>query len=253
MRLSLSLFILMTFSSMAFSQEENDNYYESETGVGLNLNTNGGIIGGAMFKHARRVSGTDFHLLGKNEYHYFGLEIVNVKHPKEQRVSSPLTGNTYIYYKQNYLFVFRPQYGREVILFHQAEEEGVRVNAVFATGPSLGILKPYAIDYDYTNYNNYSGPPKDVRSEPFDPQVHVDVQGRVLGTGGLFTAMNKSKFNPGWHFKAGLAFEFGNSASGVEVGGLIELYPKEIVILPYIQNRNIFTSIYVNLYFAQRN
>lgn len=237
--------LLLLVSSQAFSQQVDDVPYTTETAGGINFNTNGGIIGGAMFKRSIHFK--------KNQYHVFALEFVNVKHPKEQRKSSPITGNTFLYFKQNYFFVLRPQYGREFLLFNKSEEEGVRVNGLIAAGPSLGILKPYAIDYDYTDYSKGQGPPTDIKSEPFDPEIHTDPDSRILGTGGLFTGIGGSKIIPGLSLKAGLNFEFGNSTTGVEVGGLMEIFPKKILIIPRAENSNFFTSIYINIYFSSRN
>lgn len=245
--LKIACLLFLLIPSLSFSQmEEEEIPYTQETGAGINLNTNGGIIGGVMFKHSRHIS--------KGAYHYFGLEMVNVKHPKEQRVASPVSGNSYIYLKQNYLFVIRPQYGREFLLFHKSEEEGVRVSGLVALGPSIGLVKPYAIEYDYTDYSSgYNGPPKDVRSEPYDPLKHTDPQGRILGTGGLFTATGQTKVVPGLNIKSGLSFEFGNSNTGLEIGAMIEMYPKPIILIPFSKNDSVFTSIYFNIFFGIRD
>lgn len=247
MNLFRSLFLsvcIFIFSGTAFSQDsEVELPYEKELGIGINLNTNGGIIGGGMFKYA-------FHHK-KRQYHLFALEIVNVKHAKEIRRASSRTGNTYIFNKENYLFVIRPQYGREFLLFGKAEEEGVRINGLIAAGPSLGILKPYTIEYDYTVYSGVNGTPSDVLIEPFDPTIHTD-EGRILGSGGIFSAFNQSNFVPGVSVKAGLNFELGNSSTGVEVGGLLEIFPRTVNIVARTHNTNLFTSIYVNIYFSAR-
>jgi len=242
------LLFLVIFSSPSFvlAQEEDEIPFYSETGIGINLNTNGGILGGVMFKHANHIR--------KGLYHYFGLEMVNVKHPKEQRYASSVSGNSFIYLKQNYLFVIRPQYGREFLLFRKSEEEGVRISGLVALGPSIGLVKPYAIEYDYTNYSNgYNGPPKDVRAEPFDPTIHTDPEGRILGTGGFFTATGKTKISPGLNIKGGLSFEFGNSNTGLEIGALLEVYPKTITLVSFSQNQNVYSSLYINIFIGIRD
>jgi hypothetical protein len=238
-------FTLLLFYSLAsYSQQEEVPFY-SETGVGLNFNTNGGIIGGVFFKRSTHIKG--------NMYHYFSSELINVKHPKEDRDISRVTGNTYIRNKANYLFSLRGNYGREFLLFRKSEEEGVRVSGILAGGLTLGIVKPYAIDYDYTDYGKNPGsPPVDVRAEPYDPEKHIEPN-RILGTGGLFTAFGKSKIMPGLNLKGALAFEFGNSTTGLEVGGLVELFPKTIVLLANGHNASAFSSIYINIYYASRN
>lgn len=241
---SIAFVLLALMPWLSFGQQEDVPFY-SETGAGINFNTNGGIIGGAFFKRSSHIKGS--------MYHYFSSELINVKHPKEDRVISRVTGNTYIYYKQNYLFSLRSNYGREFLLFRKSEEEGVRVSGIVAGGLTLGIVKPYAIDYDYTDYSKHPGSsPLDVRAEPFDPEKHTE-QGRILGTGGVFTAFGKSKIVPGINMKGALAFEFGNSTTGIEVGGMVELFPKTIVLLSNAHNIGAFSSIYINIYYASRN
>ena len=236
----LLFLILSTLES--FSQEEDDHEgYSSEFTAGVNFNTNSAIIGGIEGKYTREIK--------KGQYHFFGLELVNVKHPKEQRVSSTTTGNLYIYQKKNNLFALRLQYGREIVVFHPAEEEGVQVNFIFAGGPTLGIVKPYMVEYDYGNYSQI---------EPFDP----DKNRAILGGGGLFSGVGRSKIVPGLNVKASFSFEFSQfrgSVTGIEVGGLVEAYTKRIellaipsVVTPQPYNAAAFTSIFVNIFFGFR-
>jgi hypothetical protein len=241
--LTFIIFFMLAFIPENVFSQDNDIPYNDELGVGINLNTNGGILGGFMVKGS---------IYDKNKhYHYFSLELVNVKHPKEQRTASPITGNQYIYHKQNYLFVLRPLYGREYLLFGKEEDEGVRINGIIAGGLAIGLLKPYAIDYDYTNYSNGQTQPVDVRAEAYDPEIHTE-EGRILGTGGLLTALSSSQVVPGLSLKTALNFEFGNTTTGVEMGGQIDIYPQKMIIIPKAQNTNVFTSIYINIYFSSR-
>jgi hypothetical protein len=246
MRLSiLAIFILAIFPLFSYGQEVEEVPFKYETGIGINWNTNGGLVGGLFAKRSVYIR--------KNMYHYFALELVNVKHPKELRYANPTTGNSFIFYKENYLFSIRPMYGREFLLFRKGEEEGVRVSGLVAGGLTLGWIKPYAIQYDYTDYSGGSGPPIDVRNEPYDPSIHTDPQNRILGTGGLLTGIGKSKFSAGISTKAGLIFEIGPSNTGIEVGGLLEVFPKKIPIMANSPNYNVFTSLYVNIYYGFRN
>jgi len=230
------IFLSSFFVAPAIAQEDEDEEYSSEFVYGLNFNTNGGIIGGAIFKYSQAIS--------SKMYQTFGLEIVNVKHPKELRVTYNNT-NTFIAGKQNYLFAVRPQYGREFVLFRKAPDEGVQINAIAAIGPSFGLLKPYYILYSYSS--------TDVRSERYDPDRH-DLS-RIIGTGRLFDGFDEIKIVPGINLKAGLSFElsgFRNSVTGFEVGFMTEAYTKEAVIMPRANNRGFFTSGYLNLFFGSK-
>jgi hypothetical protein len=130
---------LIVFSFMAHhvAAQTRDSYdYNREFIWGINKNSSSGIIGGIVFKRSRKI--TDYVL------ETYGLEVINVKHPQEVRKSST-SGNFFIYGKSNYLFALRTQYGRDIILFQKAPQQGVEIKAVLAIGPTLGIVCPYFI------------------------------------------------------------------------------------------------------------
>ncbi|MFL5730165.1 MAG: hypothetical protein ACJ75J_11825, partial [Cytophagaceae bacterium] len=60
---------------------------------------------------------------------------------------------------------------------------------------------------------------------------------------------------PGLNIKGGLAFElgkYGGGISGIEVGGLLELFPKKVILIPEAGNKAVFSSVYIKLYFGLR-
>ncbi|MFN8356654.1 MAG: hypothetical protein U0Y10_19525 [Spirosomataceae bacterium] len=218
------------------------NDYNSLFGYGITTNTNAGVIGGGALKKTVFLNQTKS---GRNQYHYFGLELVNVKHPKEKQLQAP-NGSRFIYGKQNYLLALRPQYGREITLFHRSADEGVQINGVIAAGPSIGIVKPYYIQYEYRRGL--------VRTEPYDPAVHTQFNS-IIGSGNFFEGFDQATFNLGGHIKTGINFEldaFRTSSIGLEIGFLMEQYSKEIVIFPKANNRSFFTSGYITLYIANK-
>jgi hypothetical protein len=236
-----TLFFLSGFLAPAKAQTE-DEPYHNELIYGVNLNSNGGLLGGAFVRSAYTIN--------ENWLWLVGLEVVEVKHPKEYRLYS-YTGDSFIRGKQNSLFVIRPHYGRELTLFRKAAESGVQVNAVGAIGPSLGLLAPYYIRYEHNTVNG--GIPQ-VRTEQYDPVLHPEEK-YIEGSAGVLTGIGESKLNLGIHTKAGLSFEYGRyneSITGVEVGFMLEAYPKKIIIIPEANNRQIFTSVYLNIYYGRR-
>src|SRR5690349_17652034 len=126
------------FALTANGQTQDSYDYQSEFTWGINKNTRGGLIGGFMFKKARK--------LNDRVLESFGLEIMNVKHPQERRQHSLSTGNFFVYGKSNYLYALRFQYGRDIILFKKAPQQGVEIKAVFAVGPSFGVVAPYYVE-----------------------------------------------------------------------------------------------------------
>lgn len=234
----LPLFFVL-ISLNAFSQREDvGNYeYDKEYLFGLNKNTNGGLIGGIVFKAGTRLDDSNFA--------FWGIELSNVKNPKEVRYNTVL-GNSYIFGKSNYLYSIRPNYGREIVLFKKAPNQGVQVSALAAAGPTLGLIAPYYIEYAINRVETVT--------EQYNPEVHQS-RFNILGTGRLFEGLGQSELAIGAHLKAALMFEFGvfrSSATGLEIGCMVEGFTKEIPLIPTTENRQFFQSAYFTFYYGFR-
>ena len=211
--------------------------YKSEAVGGFNFNTNGGFLGGGMFRYSWASKPT--------VYRNVSLEIVNIKHSKETRRQSPATGSIYVIGKVNNFFMLRPQYGLERVLFRKAKDQGVQVNLIAAAGPAIGVVAPYLIVYDGVE-------------EQYNPRVHTN-QLLILKTGSLLNSLSQADIKVGASLKASLTFEFGtfkSSVSGFELGFMTDIYGNEITILSdardAVQNQSVFTSAFVNIYFGSR-
>lgn len=216
--------------------------FKNELSYGINLNSNGGLLGGAFVRSSW--------FMRERLYRFGGLEIVEIKHPKENRLFNPNSGGNFIAGKQNHFFSVRPHYGLEHVLFRKAAESGVQVNALGAAGPSLGLLIPYYIRYDYGG----GGLGGDVRTEAYDPSKHIEF-GNTLDNSNVFTGIGETNVNIGLHAKAGLSFEYGRyreSITGIEVGFMVEKFFKEMVMIPQTENYSTFTSVYLNIYYGRR-
>lgn len=253
MGLLLGGVLLVSQTVTAQNTDVDDDSYPTITTYGLTTNTNSGLIGGLSFRQSRLLSGT---LFGLPQYRYISVELVNVKHPKELRSSTNNVGSGYLDGKENYLFVLRPQYGREVKLFGRSSDEGIAVSAILAAGPSLGIIKPYYLEVSYGNQT---------RTVPAS-QVNgfATATGEtVTGAGGFFQGIGQSKLTVGLNVKAALSFElsaFRNNTTGIEIGFLTEIFPSKIIIIPNPDpagkredgNRSFFTSGYITLFFGSK-
>ena len=238
----ISFFIVVAvcapFSSYGQTQDSYD--YNSEFTWGFNKNSSGGLIGGFTFKKARRLNDRVFET--------FGLEIMNVKNSQEVRVQSRATGNFYILGKSNYLYAFRFQYGRDVILFTKAPQQGVEIKAVFALGPSIGIVAPYYIDLS-------TGGPFSSKHEQYDPYNPNHTIDKIYGNGNLFEGIGQSKIQLGGNVKFGVNFELGivkSQVTGFEVGLLVDAYFKEVILMPTATNHAIFPTVYFTLFYGSR-
>lgn len=234
----LFLLFLVNIRFVSAQRDDAGDYdYDREVLFGINKNTNGGLIGGVSFKIGNRID--------DNVFHFFQLDLANVKSPKEVRYNTVL-GNSYIFGKSNYLYAIRPQYGREILMFKKAPHQGVQISAIAALGPTLGLLAPYFIEYSLTRTET-------VR-EQYNPEAHQS-RFNVLGPGRIFEGIGQSELAIGGHAKAALAFEFGffkSNVTGVELGYLIEGFTREIPLMPTTENRQLFQSVYFTLFYGFR-
>jgi len=237
MRFSKAFLLLLIFIAgfqLQAQIAEEDYEYTNEFIWGINKNTRGGLIGGFILKKSIR--------LDQHQFQTFGLELMNVKHPKETRISNPLNGNSFIWGKENYLYSIRLQYGRERLIFKKASFQGLQIHAILAGGPTIGLVAPYYIQ-------NSAG-----INEPFDPEKHVDFNS-ILGTGNILQGIGESEVKFGLNFKPALSFEFGafkSNVSGLELGLMFEGFTEEINLVPHASNDQFFTSFFVTLFYGRR-
>lgn len=239
---NLGLLIILFWPSagLVYCQTQDSYDYNSEFTWGINKNTSGGLIGGFTFKKARK--------LNDRMLETYGLEIMNVKHAQEMRLSTQ-TGSFFIYGKSNYLYSFRFQYGRDYIIFKKAPQQGVEIKAVFAAGPSIGVVAPYYIERLVDNSFFAT------KTEQYDPNNPFHTFSRILGTGHLFQGLGESNIELGGNLKAGFNFELGttkNQVTGFEVGFLLDSYFNEIILIPTAKNNKVFPTLYFTLFYGTR-
>ncbi|RYU78356.1 hypothetical protein [Hymenobacter persicinus] len=253
-------FLLGTLGAVSGAQAQSvsssdEPSYQKEFIYGVNFNTRGGLIGGVSVRSTR--------VLNEQWARFWSIEGVEVKHPKEQRHPNPNTGGIYTNAKTNYLFVLRPSVGLERIIFRKAPDAGVQVSALLGAGPSIGLLMPYYIYYDYTarDGNGRPVPPQDIRAEQYDPAKHPNSD-LIVDRAPLFSGINETKPRLGAHLRGALNFEYGrykDAVAGVETGFLLEAYPKELPILKTVLisdkklNNKFFPSVYLTIYLGHRS
>jgi hypothetical protein len=238
------IYFLLVFCSCipgALLAQTQDSYdYNSEFIYGFNKNSYGGLIGGFVFKKARRIE--------KKIFETFGLEIMNVKNPHEVRTQAPSSGNYFIYGKSNYLYALRFQYGRDLVLFTKGPQQGVEVKAVFAVGPTIGVVAPYYVQVDPTG----GGQGYYTVNVPYTPNI---TYGQIQGTGTLFEGLFESKLQLGANLKAAMNFELGtakNQVTGFEAGFLLDAYANTVVLMPSAENHAFFPTVFLTLFMGSR-
>ncbi|MDH5609276.1 MAG: hypothetical protein OEY56_07330 [Cyclobacteriaceae bacterium] len=226
--------LICLFPLLAFGQFEPDYEYRHEFLYGINKNTNSGLIGGFVLRYGIEKS--------ENLFQTFGLELINVRHPMEQKYESPQTGASYIWGKQNYLLSVRMQYGLDRVVFRKATQQGVQINTGFAGGLSIGIETPY---YVLTSGGDY---------RPYDPNTYPSPEA-LHGSQRFYSHLDQAKLMPGVNGKYSLSFEFGtfrDHVMAIEIGLLAELYARKAIIIPTQRNRAFYPSAYFTFFSGKR-
>jgi len=230
----IGIFLIMSITSGAIYAQGNDYDYTSEAIWGINKNSSSGLIGGFIFRFSRSVK--------PNHYRTIGFELINVKHPAESRIVSR-SGNYFIVGKENHLFTIRGQYGRDIVIFKKAPQQGVQITAIGAVGPSIGLEAPY-----YIEINQFV-------KEPYDPSNPAHNVDNITGSGFIFQGLFESKVVIGLNIKAGMSFEFGtfkSNVSGFEIGMLLDAYARKINMIPEADNYSVWPSVYITLFYGSR-
>ena len=132
-------FCMMGQRKSATPQKKEINASASSWGIGVNTNTNSGLLGGFSFiKTFKNRS-------------FVNIDFTNTKDYREFDSPFSYNGKSYVEGKLNYLLNLRPEYGRQWALLKQSSEGGTSLNGRLATGPTLGIQKPYFVDIIYTD------------------------------------------------------------------------------------------------------
>lgn len=235
----LSILGLFTTTVVLAQQEEEEEGIDTKTlAFGATTSNFTNLLGGVVVRSSIPVTTRK----NKAVYQYLAIEALNVKNPREYSQFYGF-GPKFTLGKKNYLFSLRPQYGREFSLFERSPDNHVGMSLILAAGPSLGILKPYYVKYDDNN---------------FFQQYNPNTQGRITGVGGMLkNGLKGAKYLPGVHVKVAGNIDintFGDSVTGVEIGGVFETFFKEIEIMApeYSSNPSTFTHLFITIYLGNK-
>ena len=125
----------------------------------------------------------------------------------------------------------------------------MEIKAIAAVGPSIGLLAPYYIEYTTSRSTIVS------RTEQYNPTNQDHSIDQILGTGRLFEGLFESKFRIGANLKAAISFELGtikSNVTGFEIGGLLDAYAGDITLLPTAENKSVFPTAFITLFYGSR-
>jgi hypothetical protein len=214
-------------------------FYRNERSFGLVLSTTGY---GASYRHGQRIN-----YLNKRLYE---VDFYFVRDLKELKITNPIFPNNrrFVFGKLNSFVNLNAGYGKQRELYKKFDVGGIAIRYFYSGGASLGIYKPiyYEILYPISLYD-YS-----IVTEKFNESIHqaIDIYGRAPFIKGL----DEIKFVPGIYGKAGVNFEYSKYDEiihAIEVGAMLQVYPKKIPIMANDANRFFFASIFVSYRFGR--
>jgi len=179
------------------------------------------------------------------------VEGLNIKHPKEYKVSSYYENSkNFNYGKLNSLLAIRGGVGQQHILNGKPYWGGVEVRLFYFGGLSLGFTKPvylYIVKFDETTGLSY------LEVERFDPKKHSVTD--IYGKGPFLKGFDKLGVYPGIYAKLGLSFEYGAEDTflkSLECGVFADCFYKNVPIMAYQKNQFLFANVYLSLHFGVR-
>lgn len=229
--------------------------YKNEWSVDLRLHTNG---------MALAFNTGQIKTYYKTSYYHF--EIGKLKDPREitQNKNYTLTSGpstkSFVYGKQNSIFVLRGGIGKKVYWSEKANKRGIAIGYTYEIGPSIAIVKPYYLTliYDKMIEGNTI---VEFREEKYSVEnaEKFTKYDDIFGGTGFFKGIGESSFVPGIQGKIGMHFAlgaFGNKVKALECGLMFDIYAKKIPILvktEEVSNKPYFFNLYVNLQFGKRS
>ena len=213
--------------------------YRNEASFGIFAHSRGF---GVNYMRARHVTGTRKRL--------FEIEALNLKHPKEMKVSNSADNSKrFIYGKLNTVFLLRAGVGYQTTIFKRADKKSVEIRTAYFLGGNLSFAKP---NYVLVYRENASGS-KYQESVKYDPAVYtID---SISGKGPFIDGISQTKIYPGVYAKVNMSFEYApysNLVRAIEVGAIFDYYPKALPIMANNPAENFVVTLYVGFVFGKK-
>ncbi|MBS1763760.1 MAG: hypothetical protein JSS90_02205 [Bacteroidetes bacterium] len=212
--------------------------YTNEFAIGATLHTSGW---GFMFRKGKNLT--------VSKKRMFEVEVVSMKHPKEFKTVSYLSERpkTFVFGKMNSLLVVHGGYCFEKVLFTKAERKNFEIRWNSTGGLSLGITKPVYLIFASGNGLQIV--------EKYDPNNPAHDRDNVYGKAEFTRGLNELKLYPGLHLKSGLMFEYNilnDGVTAIEAGAMVDAYAKEIPIMAFTKNKQVFFNLYATFMLGRK-
>ena len=180
------------------------------------------------------------------------FSIGSIKHPKEVKVPANAYYNLsrFVYGKMNECYTLKGGIGWQKELYQKSDKGSVSIRRYSIVGITTAILKPiYYIIYVDANGDAFID--YEV-SEKFNYSQHLQMVD-IKSKDSFFKGINELSLVPGIFFKTGLVVEFGKQEkyiSAIDGGIKVEAFPKNLPIMAYAKNYQIYPVFYVGYRFG---
>lgn len=241
-------FLSLFLSHLCFSQsteqaiangQDPNVLYRNEMSFGIFAHSRGF---GVNFMRAQHVTGTRKRL--------FEIEGLNIKHPKEIKVSTNADNSKrFVYGKLNNVLALRAGVGYQTTIFKRADRKSVEIRTAYFVGGTAAFAKP---NYILVFREGASGN-KFQESVKYDPEKYsID---SIAGKGPLIDGLAETKIYPGIYAKANISFEyapFSNKVKAIETGVILDYFPKALPIMARNPAENFIVTLYVGFVFGKK-
>lgn len=227
-------------NSLNKQEEEGVLNYNRQTAFGLQLRTDGyGVF--LELGRSRTPRFTNLYM----------LEITEIKHPKEEKVSNASTffSNSFVYGKINNFYQVKLGFGQQYVFGQKGNKNGVAVLGIVNGGLSMGLLKPY-----YIQVQESSTGVRDIKYDSPDSTSFLDPS-KIIGGSGFTKGWSELKPKPGAFIKAALRFDFGRFneiIQALEIGMSLDAYASKIPQMVYSEPKQLFFQGHFALVFGHR-
>jgi hypothetical protein len=228
-----------------------------EMGLGYRMNSDGW----SFFVHRGLIKTEDPQNL--HTLFLFG-EFGEKRHPKEiksfNETFTTVYPNepkpvSYKYGKINNFYPLRLGIGNTKPLTGKLDQKSVRINWTYSGGISIGLLKPYYLDFLVPEGNVYIRTVDKYSEEVKTYFLDLENRGTIVGGSDFTKGISEIKIIPGICAKTGFYFDYTSSEKtflGVEIGCGLELYSKKVEIMALMEGKPYFFNVYADFRIGRR-
>lgn len=141
--------------------------------------------------------------------------------------------------------------GQKRYYTEKASKNGVAVALTYSGGLTAALIKPYYLEIGGARDGSLGTA---MKYTPENAKLFLDPY-RIHGKGNLLKGVGETKIIPGVHGQIGVHLDWGafdEFLKAVEVGIMLDVFPKKLPIMITEENRPYFMNLYVSLQLGKR-